>query len=398
MLRQLALVAILRRLSGRMTQQALAIIIKPTLSCDISCRHCYHLPEERTSEILSLDRLDKLFNMVSRDYGYAWFIWHGGEPLTVSLSYYRKAIDLQNKHFGKKSQRVGNTMQTNGIGIDRRVASFFRDNRINLGISYEGPYDSILREKGDVVSKNIQYMLDHKDPFSVSVSVSSLLADRQPELYTYFRDRGINASLNPIIPCGCAAKNPELIPDPDKFIESSNEAFDMWVTDKDATVALVPHILYLMNALGDRVSSDCAHDSCLTKWICINPNGDLYPCGKKCPPEYRLCNIDDISSISDAFATEGFERILRGSVARREKCQSCEVYQNCSGGCSIDACYEGGITEIGGDSCRIFKGVFTHVKEFADMVLREQPDLSQYNKYVRDAILGKLVNPALFNI
>lgn len=99
-------------------------------------------------------------------------------------------------------------------------------------------------------------------------------------------------------------------------------------------------------------------------------------------------------SIAEAFGSEGFRRILAGTVARRERCRAeCPVYEHCAGECSINACYEGGIEHNGGDSCRIFRAVFGHIKEVGDGILRDRPDLSVYNKYVRDAVVGRLVNP-----
>ncbi|MCL2317534.1 MAG: radical SAM protein, partial [Methanomassiliicoccaceae archaeon] len=59
------------------------VIIKPTLDCNISCRHCYHPPEERTSEKMSLELIDQLFSKLSREYESVWFIWHGGEPMLM---------------------------------------------------------------------------------------------------------------------------------------------------------------------------------------------------------------------------------------------------------------------------------------------------------------------------
>jgi uncharacterized protein len=51
----------------------------------------------------------------------------------------------------------------------------------------------------------------------------------------------------------------------------------------------------------------------------------------------------------------------------------------------------------GGDSCRMYRGIFSHVKKCVDEVISEKKDLSAYNPFVRDAVLGKLVNPAMDN-
>jgi uncharacterized protein len=239
----------------------------------------------------------------------------------------------------------------------------------------------------------MEYLSRKERVFSVSSTISSETVSKQKEMYEYFRTNKAAVTFIPVIPAGCAA-NGKMVPDADEYIRSSIECFDRWLFDKDTEIPLVPHYLYILNALGDPAESDCAHASCLTKWICVYPNGDLYPCGKGCPSEYKMGNLSEFVNVSDAFRTEGFERIIRGSVERRNKCMAeCSLYKYCNGGCSIDAYYETGISENGGDSCRIFREVFGHVLSSVENIIETRPDLSVYNKFVRDAVLGRLVNP-----
>jgi len=373
----------------------ISVIIKPTLECNIGCRHCYHLPEERTSEKMSVDLLDRLFGMLSKEFESVWIIWHGGEPMLMPYGFYKEALDIQERYFGKNSHRVGNTIQTNGTLLDKRFINLCKEKMVNIGVSFEGPYNDVLRERTETVKENLEYMRRKERVFSVSSTISSATASKQKEIYEHFRTKNMAISFIPVIPAGCAA-NGDMIPDADIYIRSSIECFDRWLFDRDAEIPLVPHYLYVLNALGEPAESDCAHSSCLTKWICVYPNGDLYPCGKGCPSEFKLGNLSQFSFVSDAFRTEGFERMIRGAVERRNKCmEECNLYKYCNGGCSIDAYYENGSSNNGGDSCRIFKEVFGHVLSSVEKIIETRPDLSQYNKFVRDAVLGKLVNPKI---
>ncbi|MCL1811200.1 MAG: radical SAM protein [Methanomassiliicoccaceae archaeon] len=373
----------------------ISVIIKPTLECNINCKHCYHIPSERVPERMTFDILDKLFGMLSREYEAVWFIWHGGEPLLMPFGFYKEAISLQERYFGQNSHRVGNTIQTNGTLLDKRFINFCREKMINIGVSFEGPYNDVLRERTDAVKEKVEFLSNKERVFSVSSTISSGTASKQKEIYDSFRSNKTAVSFAPVIPAGCAACG-DTVPDADEYIRSSIECFDEWLFDKDAEIPLIPHYLYVLNALGEPTESDCAHTSCLTKWICVYPNGDLYPCGKGCPGEFRLGNISDLERVSGAFSTEGFGKIIEGTVERRNKCiAECSLYKYCNGGCSIDAYYESGIDRTGGDSCRIFKEVFGHVLSSIEEIMVERPDLSQYNKFVRDAVLGKLINPMI---
>jgi len=376
----------------------IAIIIKPTLECIRSCRHCYHLPEERKPEQISLQTLERLFKSVSQEYQSVWFIWHGGEPLQLPFSFYRKAFDLQNKYFGKDSHRVGNTIQTNGVNIDRRLLRLCESNNINIGISYEGPYNNVLRNMTEETEKAIELMQKHGSKFTVSCTLSNETVDEQLEMYRYFRDHKIAPSFSPVVPKGCAAMDLSLVPDTEKYIKASIETFNEWLYDKDSEVPLLPYYLYILNVLGKPAFADCAHVSCMGNWLCIYPNGDLYPCAKGCPEKYCLGNINDIEEIEEAFMSDGFADILEGTVSRRDECIDCEIYRYCAGGCSVDADCETGIEKNQGPSCRIYKSVFTHIKEEIEKILQEKPDMSQYNIFVRDAILGKLINPGIINL
>lgn len=368
----------------------ISVVIKPTLFCNTDCRHCYHTPEERVPGCISFETLENVMRLTSEEYESVWFIWHGGEPLTMKMDFFKKAMELEEKYFGKNNGRVGNTVQTNGLNINRRFMAFCRQNMINVGVSYEGPYNSVLRQ-GDV-QKALDVLSDKENKYSVSCTICNETASKQLELYRYFREKGTNVSFSPVIPAGCAKCN-GTVPDADEYIRNSIETFDEWLHDKDTTIPLIPHYLYVVNYLGEPTPSDCAHTSCLTKWICVNPDGRVYPCAKACPDEYCLGNINEMQSISEAFRSEGFRRILLGSIKRREKCSSCDIYEYCNGGCSMDAYHEGCIEDNGNDSCRIYKAIFTHVSGEIRKILDDKPDLSQYNMFVRDAVLGNLMNP-----
>lgn len=182
----------------------------------------------------------------------------------------------------------------------------------------------------------------------------------QDDIYEYFNSMGLNLSLSPVIPVGCAISS-RTVPNTDIFIKRSIEVFDKWLYDKSSNISLAPYCFYILSYLGDPVLFDCTHTSCLTKWLCINPDGSVYPCAKACPYEFLMGNVNDIENISSLFGSDGFKRILLGSIKRREKCSSCQVYRFCNGGCSIDAYYEAGIENNNNDSCKIFREIFCHI-------------------------------------
>jgi len=340
---------------------------------------------------MSSEILEKVIRCAS-EYETVWFIWHGGEPLTVPLNFYKNVIKLQEKYFGKDSHRISNTIQTNGILIDKKLMNFCEENKINVGVSFEGPCNNVLREKGELVQKNLDMMKKEGHMFSVSSTICKDTVKQQSALYDHFIGNGMALSLSPVICLGSAT--PDMIPDPDDHASVNIELFDKWLNDTNATVPLMPHMMYLLSALGEPTPADCAHSSCITKWISIYPNGDVYPCAKGCPSEFKLCNISDTERISDAFLSENLKKLLIPTIERREKCRSeCSIFEYCNGGCSIDALSEGSMENNNGNSCKIFRKLFTHILATTERILKERPDLSQYNKFAREALIGKLMRP-----
>ena len=379
-------------------EQFVTVIVKPTLACDLHCRHCYHPESDRSDEILDIDTFEKTVKLVKEGFEHSRYIWHGGEPLLAPMSFYKKAFAVQKKYYGKMG--CDNTMQTSGSLLNQRFIEFCKSNRVNIGVSYEGGFENGLRPDMDVqhIDSMVQYMADKGHMFLVSATIHCGNVDLMDSIYEKFKRVGASLSFNPVINLGCARENPDLALDPDVYVKNSIELFDKWIHDKDVKVPVIPFFPYIMTVVDGMPNiSDCPHASCLGRWICLYPNGDIYPCGKACPKDFRLGNINDVDSIEELFDSDGFANILVGSIERRKKCKSCEIYDYCNGGCSIDAFADGDIESSGGISCRIYKGLMPHIRDVITDILENKPDMNQYNGFVRDAILGKLINPQIYD-
>lgn len=347
---------------------------------------------------MDLDTFEKTVRLVKEEYSASRFIWHGGEPLMAPQSFYKDVLSIEKDYFGKN--RCDNTIQTNGSILNQRFIEFCKSNRINLGVSYEGGFENGLRPGLDVghVDSMIEYMVKKKHMFLVSATIHGGNVDQLDEIYDKFTGMGASLSLNPVLDAGRAKMNPELHLDPDRYLQKVIPLFDRWATDPHMHTPVLPFYPYIMTAMDGYANiSDCPHSSCLTKWICVYPNGDVYPCGKACPEEYRLGNINEVDSISELFNSKGMRNILIPSIDRRDICKECQIYKYCNGGCTLDAYYEGNASVPEGASCRIYKGLFTHIKEFVDHIMMTKPDMSQYNGFIKDAVLGRLINPQLID-
>ena len=109
--------------------------------------------------------------------------------------------------------------------------------------------------------------------------------------------------------------------------------------------------------------------------------------------------MNDVEHLSDAFRTDAMKELFIAAIERREKCRDeCDLFNYCNGGCSMDALSERGMNNNGGTSCRIFKKLFIHIRNVINDIVDSRRDLSKYNKFIREAVIGKLVNPNIAGI
>ena len=120
-------------------------MLKPIGSvCNLRCAYCYYLEKkdlyaEVKNHTLSIELLEKFIEQYinSQTMQEVLFTWHGGETLMRSISFYRKAIDLQKKYAGGRI--ISNSIQTNGTLLTDEWCKFFKENNFLVGISIDGP-------------------------------------------------------------------------------------------------------------------------------------------------------------------------------------------------------------------------------------------------------------------
>ncbi|MDR2848575.1 MAG: radical SAM protein, partial [Bacteroidales bacterium] len=101
--------------------------------CNLSCHYCYYLEKEKMYDRSSRFKMDEAVlekfiseYIASQNVPVIQFVWHGGEPTMLGLDYFRKVLELQNKH--KHNRTIENVLQTNGTLLDDNWCSFFKDN------------------------------------------------------------------------------------------------------------------------------------------------------------------------------------------------------------------------------------------------------------------------------
>ena len=98
-------------------------------------------------------------------------------------------------------------------------------------------------------------------------------------------------------------------------------------------ISISPFYSYAQSVISGKPKY-CTHSSCLKHWLSVHSNGDIYPCGRYYPEEYRLGNIMHFNDLHDVFETKIYKNIINKSAIRKQKCrEQCNVYHLCNGGC-----------------------------------------------------------------
>lgn len=116
------------------------IIIQPTSFCNLNCRYCY-VPFRQDHNFMSDEVLDSAIKLSLESpflQNEVEFLYHAGEPLTVGIDFYKKAMQFIER-YNSKNINVINNIQTNGVLLNDKWCTFLKDYHFKVGISIDGP-------------------------------------------------------------------------------------------------------------------------------------------------------------------------------------------------------------------------------------------------------------------
>jgi len=338
----------------------LTVMIKPTNSCNLRCSYCYHSKYEYSKDVMNIRVFRALVEKVIGCYEELHFIWHGGEPLLAGECFYKSIIEIEKSYADRL--KITNSMQTNGTLLTPNFANLLIDNGFQIGFSFDGTTNDKTRGRTcDTLAAMELVRQKGKRIGAIKVMLGDDLKEENIiATYDYFNEKKIDIKLNPLFRCELVEEE-ELL-SPQEYADAIIKLFEHWRMDKDSDIRIDPIENYLALFNGGR--RDCSNASCLTRFLSIDYAGDIYPCSRYFDREYCLGNIMSFATISDAFQSEGFKKILCAAVERRNDClEECAYFSACQGGCNHDAMIEGKLTTNGFFSCVVFKKLYPYFDE-----------------------------------
>ena len=382
----------------------LYLMAKPISSrCNLNCTYCYYLEK---SNLYKEDNPRRVFTMTDemlehyiKDYlesqalPQAMFTWHGGEPLMRPVSFYKRAIELQQKH--GRGMIIDNCIQTNGTLITEEWCRFFKENNWLVGVSIDGPQDfhdeyRRTRQGGPTfakVMKGIDLLNKHGVEWNAMAVVNDFNADYPLEFYHFFKEIGCRyIQFTPIVE--------RIVPHADgRHLASLKDRVEAPVADFSVSPEQWGN--FLCTIFDEWVRNDVGQyfiqifDATLANWVGAEPgvcsmartcghaavmeyNGDVYSCDHFVFPEYKLGNIRThtlVEMITSAEQTR-FGLAKRDSLPRQ--CRECRHTFICNGECPKNRF----ATSIHGEPglnylCAGYNRFFSHVAPYMEFMKAE---------------------------
>ncbi len=396
------------------------VMLKPVGSvCNLACDYCCYLEKSKLypevkNHILTEELLEKFIReyLACQTMPQVLFTWHGGETLMRPISFYKKALALQ-QQYGRGMQ-IDNCIQTNGTLLTDEWCCFFKENNILVGVSIDGPqefHDEYRRNKQGMpsffkVMKGIELLKKHEVEYNAMAVINDYNVDYPLEFYHFFKEIDCRyIQFAPIVERlsmqtngtqltlpGVSTGETELASfsvDPVKWGNFLCTLFDEWVKSDVGTFYIQLFDATLANWVGEQpgvctLARHCGHAGVMEF------NGDVYACDHFVFPEYKLGNIYTqtltemmYSQRQMAFGSDKYD-------ALPGQCRGCEFLFACHGECPKNrflktAGGEPGLNYL----CEGYKKYFSHVAPYMDFMKKEllaqrpPANVMKYVQYLR---------------
>jgi uncharacterized protein len=321
--------------------------IQITNKCNLSCKYCFN---DLNGGLASMD-WDTLKNCIdffinrAKENRNIQFLFYGGEAL-IEWDILIKGINYILENPNNKNNIYQICIITNGILLDAKKINFLKENKVTIGISYDGiKSNDIMRtyESGEKTSKKILSKIKLLNGYPSAYVLTTITKYNDKNIYKIVKelqDAEIPAiSIRSFNPLDNAFSKSQLSPNPVNYINGLIKVID-GIVDKNIWRIRVETILRMMTPLitTDRLYSAPINYRCSAgiDVLYISCNGEIKGCDEI--PSSLLPPIGNIQNSSHSY--EELHKITHNHSLEDKKCRSCNWLYICRGGCTGNALCE----------------------------------------------------------
>ncbi len=362
-------------------KESIDLTIKPTMNCNMRCRHCFNGDDFSHSNLLSLEQACDFVEKACLEYHKVKVIFHGGEPSLVGVDFYREFYSKLKEFEKIYGTEFNNVITTNGLCLSDDFIDVLYDNNVLVNVSFDGPYNDTLRQQTSKVRDIIYKIRDKGCRLRCFCTLSKASVSHLKEIYEWFKANKISFKTLPIEKRGYAKINDEIIMSPEELVDQFEKLYIYWLTDQTCNIS------YSTFEEFAGLRRDVGHRRFwFGRKIALNPDGLMYSFGRSNDVNFCLGSPYDVSKLSDCFETEEYKRCISILESiRNEKCPSCCSNVVC-GGVNINIAFlyvdDQRLIDY---SCRQSNMLFQRILCVNDNIIKDfkAGDYSKYNKTIR---------------
>jgi len=355
--------------------------------CNLDCHYCYYLQKKGLyPEVgdfrMAYDILEEYIiqHIAAFPGPVIRFSWHGGEPTSLGLDYFRKIVELQHRHL-PHNRRIDNGIQTNGTLLNEDWCRFLSSEGFAVGLSLDGPrkiHDLYrVTRNGEPTHgqalRGYKLLRQHGINCDILCVVNSHNVQYPDEVYRFFKEiKAPYITFLPLVePQGDnVGVSKESVP-AEAWGSFLCTIFDEW-QNRD-----IGQIKVQIFEEAARTAFDQEHSLCIFRPVCgdipvIEHNGDFFSCDHFVDKEHHLGNILEtpLVELLESPEQRAFGQAKAGTLPRY--CRECEVRAMCNGGCPKNRFIrtpdgEPGLNYL----CEGYKRFFTHCMPFVEAVAHQ---------------------------
>lgn len=315
----------------------LTLILKSLNICNLRCAYC-SVGDKTIGKKLSPEQMIQAVDFFARmaigkQEKDLQIIFHGGEPTLLPAKQYEDTILFLKENYPQLSIRF--SMQTNGLEISDAYLDLFKKHEISVGVSIDGSEMIQNQQRRTVQGKdtyqtvwnNIQRLQAHGIAVSGLMVLTKPAAQNDLTFLHEFAQIDLALKINPLIQMGAACSHQELYLQPGEYGTYLTRVFE-YILAENIDVTLDPLMEGLEAVLNQSRPHGCIFQTeCFEHFICIDPEGGIYPCGHFAD-EHSHC----LGSIWKGITTDP-RPMLKEQAMKDPVCTSCEILSYCNRGC-----------------------------------------------------------------
>ena len=360
--------------------------------CNMACKYCY--AGSALKDSLDVKKLNESFNsklpilfkfidqvMSYNKFARTVFIFHGGEPLLISLKNWNRILN----YFREKKYRVEIHMQTNGTLINGDFINLFKEFYVRVGVSLDGP--ASMNDKNRVfkngrgsfytIFTNLQKLKNTNLNFGCLVTLNTANIENIEKIYAFFKKYNISFNIRPIFKTRYSVPKEFLIT-PQEYAGAFCKLFDLWFDDTETKTSLISDFDKMIAQFispTEGLATCIFIKNCSKHFVSFGLEGNLYPCDRiRGEADFLYGNIqkDDLANLLNIPVAKPLS--YRWIKLSKTNCKDCYVSRYCNGGCPANGYYYYGSYFKKDYFCEAYKIILKHVYERIKSSLRDDVD------------------------